>query len=407
MHADKGIEGGEKMEGIRDKVAIIGMGCVKFGENWQWSADDMMIDAAYEAYEDAGIDPKDIQAAWVGTTQAGVRGTMLAIPLQFNYIPVSRMENACATATDAFRNACYAVAAGAYDVALAVGVEKTKDCGYAGLETSDVRHMSAATWVRPPVPPPVQFALAAVRYFHHYGLSYEEGKRTLAKIAVKNHHNGTLAPKAHFHREITLEQAMNAPMIAWPLGLFDCCGVSDGAAAAIITRADLAKNFRDDYVPVKGLSISCGARQAELQDDYDFVHFGESVAAGKGAYAEAGIKNPREEVNIASVHDCFTITELLIYEDLGFSPRGRGKEDVDADFFTLTGGLPVNTDGGLKCFGHPVGASGLRMIYEIYKQMQGKAGPRQLKDVRLGLTHNLGGTPGEFTCSVAIFGQRD
>ena len=395
------------MSGIRDKVAIIGMGCVKFGENWEWSADDMMIDATYEAYEDAGIEPKDIQAAWVGTTQSGVRGTMLAIPLQLDYIPVSRLENACATGTDAFRNACYAVAAGAYDIALAVGVEKTKDSGLAGLETSDVRHISGGTWVKPPVPPPVQFALAAVRYFYHYGLSYEEGKRTLAKIAVKNHHNGTLSPKAHFRREITLEQAMNAPMIAWPLGLFDCCGVSDGAAAAIVTRADLAKKFRDDYVLVKGLSISCGAMQAALHDTYDFVHFEETVTAGKGAFAEAGIRNPREELDLASVHDCFTITELLIYEDLGFSGRGKGKGDIDSGFFSLEGGLPVNTDGGLKCFGHPVGASGIRMLYEIYGQLQGKSGPRQVKNARLGLTHNLGGTPGEFTCSVAILGQRE
>lgn len=394
-------------EGIKDKVAVIGMGCVKFGENWGQSAADMIIDAVYEAYEDAGIEPKDIQAAWIGTCQAGVRGTQLAIPLKLEYIPISRLENACATASDAFRNACYGVAAGVYDVALAVGVEKAKDTGFSGLETTYSRHISQGTWLDPEVfvGMPAQFALAANRYFYRYGLSYEEGKRTLAKISVKSHHNGTLSPKAHLRREITLEQAVNAPMIAWPLGLFDCCGVSDGAAAAIITRPALAKKFRDDYILVKGLGLACGASQAELQDDYDFTHFEETVTAARLAYEEAGIREPRKEIDLASVHDCFSITELLVYEDLGFSPRGKGPEDVDAGTFTLEGELPVNTDGGLKCFGHPIGASGLRMIYEIYKQLQGKAGPRQLKDPKIGLTHNLGGLPGRFTCAVTVMGR--
>jgi acetyl-CoA C-acetyltransferase len=394
-------------EGIKDKVAVIGMGCVKFGENWGQSAADMIIDAVYEAYEDAGIEPKDIQAAWIGTCQAGVRGTQLAIPLKLEYIPISRLENACATASDAFRNACYGVAAGVYDIALAVGVEKAKDTGFSGLETTYSRHISQGTWLDPEVfvGMPAQFALAANRYFYRYGLSYEEGKRTLAKISVKSHHNGTLSPKAHLRREITLEQAVNAPMIAWPLGLFDCCGVSDGAAAAIITRPALAKKFRDDYILVKGLGLACGASQAELQDDYDFTHFEETVTAARLAYEEAGIREPRKEIDLASVHDCFSITELLVYEDLGFSPRGKGPEDVDAGTFTLEGELPVNTDGGLKCFGHPIGASGLRMIYEIYKQLQGKAGPRQLKDPKIGLTHNLGGLPGRFTCAVTVMGR--
>jgi len=394
-------------EGIKDKAAIIGMGCVKFGENWEQSAADMIIDAVYEAYEDAGIEPKEIRAAWIGTTQGGVRGTQLAVPLKLEYIPISRMENACATGTDAFRNACYSVAAGVYDIALAVGVEKIKDTGYSGLETSLARHKAQDTWLDPEVfvGMPAQFALAATRYFYRYGLSYEEGKKTLAEISVKSHHNGTLSPKAHLRREITVEQAVNAPTIAWPLGLFDCCGVSDGAAAAIITTPGLARKFRNDYILVKGLGFSCGADQAQLQDDYDFTHFEETVTAAKLAYQEAGIKEPRKEVSLASVHDCFSITELINYEDLGFSPRGKGKEDVNAGTFTLEGELPVNTDGGLKCFGHPVGASGIRMIYEIYKQLQGKAGPRQLKDPRIGLTHNLGGLPGRFVCAVAILGR--
>jgi len=390
------------MPGIKDKVAIIGMGCTKFGEHWDKSVNDLIVEACYEAFEDAGVEPKDIQAAWLGTTTSGRRGGTLTYPLKLDYIPVTRVENACATGTDAFRNACYAVAAGIYDLVLVCGVEKLKDSGYSGLPLYPEIITSG---VEPPCPAPVQFALAATRYFHHYELTYEQGKRILAKIAVKNHHNGTLNPKAHFQREITVEQAVNAPIIAWPLGLFDCCGVSDGSAAAIITRADLAPSFRKDYVLVKGLGITCGARQSQLQNTYDFVHFEENVTAGKLAYQEAGVSDPRKEIDLAIVHDCFTITELIIYEDLGFSPRGRGKDDVEAGTFELGGELPVNTDGGLKCFGHPIGASGIRMIYEVYKQLQGKAGPRQLKKADLGLTHNLGGLPGWFTSAVAIFGR--
>jgi len=393
--------------GIKDKVAIIGMGCVKFGENWEQSAADMIIDATYEAYDDAGIEPREIQAAWIGTCQAGVRGTQLAVPLKLEYIPISRLENACATGTDAFRNACYGIAAGVYDIALVVGVEKTKDTGYSGLETTYSRHISQGTWLDPEVfvGMPAQFALAATRYFYRYGLSYQEGKTVLAKVSVKSHHNGTLSPKAHLRREITVEQVVSAPIIAWPLGLFDCCGVSDGAAVAILTNPELAKRFREDYVLVKGLGVACGASQAELQDDYDFTHFEETVVAAGLAYAEAGVKHPRKEIDLASVHDCFSITELINYEDLGFSPRGRAREDVDAGTFALDGELPVNTDGGLKCFGHPVGASGIRMIYEIYKQLQGKAEARQIKNATIGLTHNLGGLPGRFTCAVTVLGR--
>ena len=390
------------MQGIKDRVAIIGMGCTKFGERWDAGADDLMVEAAYEAYEDAGLVPKDIQAAWLGTVQTGRTGQPLAQALKLDYVPITRVENACATATDAFRNASYAVAAGIYDIVLALGVEKLKDSGFSGLAIPD----SVGSEVAPPTPPPSQFAMAATRYFYHYGIPYEEGKRTLAQIASKNHHNGTLNPKAHFQREVSVEQVMAAPMVAWPLGLYDCCGVSDGAAAAIITTPEIARSLRQDYVLVKGLGLAVGSFGI-LRDDWDFVHFPENVRAAQASYEEAGITDPREELDLAIVHDCFTITELIIAEDLGFSPRGRAREDVEGGSFTLEGDLPINTDGGLKCFGHPVGASGIRMIYEVYKQLQGKAGPRQLNKADLGLTHNLGGRPGSFTASVAIFGRAD
>ena len=251
------------------------------------------------------------------------------------------------------------------------------------------------------------FARMATRYMYRYGYTYDEFKHILAKISVKNHHNGSLNPKAHFQRDITEEQAVNAPLVAWPLGLYDACGVSDGCACAIVTRADMAKSFRDDYILVKGLGLAVGARQGYLQPGYDMTHMEETVRAAKQAYEQAGIKDPFNEIDLCEVHDCFSITELVIMEDLGFAPRGKAPELVKAGTFELNGKLAVNPDGGLKSFGHPIGASGLRMAYEVYKQMQGKAGPRQRKNPKLGLTHNFGMNPGSGMGTVTIFGQRD
>ena len=396
------------MESIKDKVAIIGMGCTRFGELWDKSFEDLVVEACYEAFENAGIEPEDIQAVWMGTAYGPHRGGGIIPPLKLGNTPVTRLENACATGTDALRNACYAVAAGVYDIVLACGADKLKDYGFSGLPASPPSYPEIAlSQTRPATPMPTQFALLAMRYFHHYGIDPAEGKRALAKITVKNHHNGTLSPKAHFRREVSLETVINAPMIAWPLGLYDCCGVSDGCAAAILTRPEIARKYRDDYVLVKGLGIAGGDEYAQIPSDFDWVHWEENLKAAKIAYGEAGITTPREQIDIAIVHDCFTINELVTYEDLGFSPRGKAIDDINAGFFELDGGLPVNTDGGLKCFGHPLSASGLRMIYEIYKQLQGKAGPRQVKDAAIGLTHNVGGINGFFNCTVAIFGRVD
>jgi acetyl-CoA C-acetyltransferase len=394
------------MESIKDKVAIVGMGCTKFGERWDLGVGDLLVEAAYEAFEDAGIGPKDIQAAWVGTVFSGLTAITLA-PLGLQYIPVTRVENMCATGSEALRAASYAVAAGVCDIALAIGVEKLKDTAQTGVKGPSVvgDNPDGTSGIGPGYSAPAMFAYLATRYFSHYQLNPDQGKRLLAEIAVKNHHNGSLNPKAHFKNELTVEQVVKAPIVAWPLGLFDCCGVSDGAAAAIVTRADMARDFRADPIYIKGLSICVGARQGMMRQDYDFAHVEENVRGSKRAYAEAGIKDPREEISIAEVHDCFTIHEMIIYEDLGFSPRGKAKEDIEAGTFTLKGELPINTDGGLKCFGHPLGASGLRMAYEVYKQLQGKAGPRQVKNPRLGLTHNLGGNIGGGIASCFILGN--
>ncbi len=394
------------MESIKDKVAIVGMGCTRFGERWDMGVEDLLVEAAYEAFEDAGIQPSDIQAAWLGTVFSGITALTMS-PLGLQYIPMTRVENMCATGSEALRGASYAVASGACDIALAIGVEKLKDSGQTGVKGPAIvgDNSDGSSGIGSGFSAPASFAYLGTRYFHHYGVDPDHGKRLLAQIAVKNHHNGNLNPKAHFHKELTVEQVVNAPIVAWPLGLYDCCGVSDGAAAAIVVRADMAKQFRKDPIYVKGLAISVGARQGVMRQDYDYVHVEENVRASRMVYEQAGIKDPREEISLAEVHDCFTTHELILYEDLGFSPRGKAREDIEAGTFELTGSLPINSDGGLKCFGHPLGASGLRMMYEIYKQLQGLAGPRQVKDPRLGLAHNLGGNAGMGIASCVVLGN--
>ncbi|MFC2002520.1 acetyl-CoA acetyltransferase [Chloroflexota bacterium] len=400
------------MESIKDRVAIVGMGCCKFGENWDQGAEDMTVESCYEAFEDAGLEPKDIQAAWQALWYSGETGSMLSRWLKLEYIPITRVENYCASGLDAFRNACYAVASGQYEIVLACGTEKLMDhIGGFG--------MVAPSSYDPPgvdfdLPPFNGFAHYATRYMAYYGLSFERMKRILAKIEVKNHHNGMLSPKSHLKREITEEDVINAPIIAWPFGLYDCCGMSDGSAAAIVTTPEIAKSLRSDYILIKGLAIANGAGQLFHRRDNILLgagdkvemNFPETFYAAKAAYEQAGIKNPRNEITHCELHDCFSSTELLTYEDLGFSPMGGAPEDVEAGRFNLDGEQPVNTDGGLKSYGHPVSASGIRMLYELYKQLQGKAGPRQIKNPKLGLAHNLGGQH-YFNVGVAIVGSRD
>ncbi|MBW1711841.1 MAG: acetyl-CoA acetyltransferase [Deltaproteobacteria bacterium] len=391
------------MESIKDKVAVVGMGCTQFGELWTKSPEDLIVEACQEAFEDAGLTAADIQAAWFASLVSGCTGSRLAAALKLDYVPVTRVENFCCGGLDAFRNACYGVASGAFDLVLAVGVEKLKD--HSGGFGQFITAPLDSSRVEVDLPPVNFFAQFATRYFHRYGIPLEEGKRLLAKIAVKNHRHGKLSPKAHLRREITEEQALNSPIISYPLGLFDCCGLSDGAAAAILTRPEIAREMTDDFILVKGLGLANGSGQGLLKTDYDFTSMPENVRCARMAYDQAGVKDPRREIDLAVVHDCFTIHELILYEDLGFSPRGKARDDIEAGTFTLEGRLPVNTDGGLKCFGHPLSASGLRMTYEVYNQLLGRAGPRQVKDARLGMAHNLGGLPTYFNCAVGIFGR--
>ena len=391
-------------ESIKDKVAIVGVGCTNFGEHWDKSVSDLMVDATYEALEDAGIESKDIDAAWVGhwTETSGCTGMSLAGTLGLQYKPVSRLENACATGSDCLRNASYAVACGVCDVALVVGAEKLKDMGISGLPNQvplGTPNLITA------ISAPGLFAMMATSYFHRYGLSPQEGKRMMAHIPVKSHRHGVKNPKAHFKKEVTLEQVLNSPIIAWPFGILDCCGVSDGAAAAIIVRASEAKKFRQDPVYIKALQVCANPADGYRNETCDFTHIEATYRAGLAAFAEAGIKNPREEISMAEVHDCFSINEAIVMEDLQFSSRGNVKEDLEGGFFNIDGSLPVQPSGGLKCFGHPVAATGLRMLYEMCKQLQGKSGERQVKDPKLGLTQNMGGHPADNVVSCVIVGQ--
>lgn len=377
---------------MKDTIAIIGMGCSKFGERFDASLSDLIIESAYEAYEDAGVGPEDIQAVFYGNGFAhGIAATTVADALKLNNIPIVRNENYCTSGHIALIQAIQAVASGAYDVVMALGAEKLKDTGYPGLGVG--RGNSPVLEARRTAPG--SFAMIGTRYFKEYGLSYSEGREALAKIAVKNHSNGMLSPKAHFHKAITVEDVLKAPIIATPLGLLDCCGNSDGSACAIITRADLAKKYQADPIYIKGFGCAMDAVAPQFKPGFSWTSFDALVSSSQQAYTMAGIKNPRAEIDLAEVHDCFTVTEMLIYEDFGFSKRGKAKEDIDSGFFERTGGLPINVDGGLKCFGHPVGASGIRMTYEIYKQLQHKVDnpARQIKNAERGLSHTFGGPP--------------
>src|SRR6202042_2515509 len=292
----------------------------------------------------------------------------------------------CATGSEALRQACYAVASGAFDMAMAIGVEKLKDSGYSGL----VMNAPPNDGTEGSMTAPASFSLLAPAYFKKYGLDAEKGKEVISRIAWKNHRNGAKNSKAQFQKEVSMEAIRNSPKIADPLGIMDCSGVSDGAAAAIVVRAEDAHKYCKNPIFIKALSFVAGPAAGPLSPEYDFTSFPEVVASARDAYAQAGITNPREQISLAEVHDCFTPTELVLMEDLGFSARGEGWKDVLAGTFDRDGELPVNPDGGLKSFGHPIGATGLRMLFECWVQLRGQApAERQIASVSRGRSLGL------------------
>mgnify|MGYP000524829789 CR=1 FL=1 len=282
-----------------DRVAIVGMGCTPFGEHWNKGPEDLLVDAAKEAYASAGIDPEAVDAYWLGTMASGLSGLMLSEALKLPYKPVTRLENMCATGSEAIRNAAYAVAAGAYDLVMAIGVEKLKDSGYSGLPNIG----RAGDGTQAPLTAPAMFSLLAPAYAKKYGLSDEQLKEVMTRIAWKNHRNGALNPRAQFRKEVPRETIACSPLVAGPLGIFDCSGVSDGAAAAIIVRAEDAHRYNDRPLWVKALSFIAGPAAGPLDPDYDYTTFPEVVASAADAYAQLRRLDPQQVLSRTNQED--------------------------------------------------------------------------------------------------------
>lgn len=388
-------------KGIRDRVAIIGTGVTKFGEIWEKDEEDLLVESVYEACGEAHVDLReDVEAVWIGTQYnfSGVSGGAFSEPLKCYGKPVTHCENFCATGMDSVKNAAYAVAAGIHDIVLACGVEKILDQGSRGLPDIGTGHPLAVGMSMPAL-----FAICATRTFKEWGWTEED----LARVPVKNHHHGAKHPKAHFRREITLEMALNAPYIAYPLKLYDCCAMSDGAAAVILTTPERAKDLvgPGNYATIKAIGHAVESLQPFGRPDFTGLSFPANRKASRSAYEQAGIQNPRKELDFGIVHDCFSVNELLSYQDLGLCQPGEAADLVKDGVTAIEGEFPINPDGGLKCFGHPIGATGVRMVVELTRQVLGRAEGYQVKNAKAGFAHNLGGP---FTTSmVTIVGTPD
>ena len=373
-----------------NKVAVVGAGLIKMGELFDQSYEDMAAGAfnAAVASVDKGFDPKAVEAAFVATQrgtlwgQEGIGGNTVPTAIGLAGIPCTRIENACPSGSDAFRVGAMAVASGVHDLVLVIGVEKMRD------KSTEEGLLSRAAAGHPIYTrgetAPVLFAPFATRHMHEFGTTRE----MLASVAVKNHHNGALDPYAHFQEEITIEQALAAPAVCSPLHLFDCCPQTDGAAAVLLAPADRAHEFTDRPVFVAGFGVATD--HPYLHEKTSFVGLDATVLASQRAYAMAGV-GP-SDIDVAEVHDCFTITEILDIEDLGFFDKGDGgRASIEGDT-ALTGRIPVNTSGGLLAKGHPIGATGVAQITECWWQLRGDAGDRQI-ETRNGyaLQHNAGG----------------
>jgi len=391
---------------LKDQVCVVGIGWTPFGELFHQSYDDLVAEAAHAAMLDAGVSQRQVDAAWLGTAfpDAGVykgrAGMDLAEPLGLFDIPVTRVSNYCATSAEAVRGAVNSLLAGESNVALALGVEKLRD---RSPQDSLVKMMveMGHPFYQKGFTAAGTFAMYASRHFHKYGVTRED----LARISVKNHAHACLNPKAYYRREITLEQALGSPMVADPLTLMDSCPTTDGAAALILVRTEDVKNFSGVPVYLKGLglSVSTGWDLPFFDESYDLLSFGAAKVAARKAYQEADIDEPAEQIDLAEVHDCFSIVELLTYEDLGFCKPGNAKELVSSGATRRDGHIPVNVSGGLLSCGHPIGATGIRMVCEICEHLRGTAGDRQIPGARIGLTHNIGG-PGAIA-GVAVLGK--
>ena len=384
---------------MRD-VAVIGVGLTKFGELWDKSFRQLIAEAGSKAILDAGIEGKEIDGMYVGSMSSGRFvgqehvGALVADAAGFSdmHIPSTRVEGACASGALAARQGYLSIASGVNDIVVVGGMEKMNDVGgndaTATLATAADQEWEAffgATF-------PALYAMIAIRHMHEYGTTKEQ----LAQVAVKNHANGAKNPYAQYRREITLETAMNATMVAYPLGLLDCSPVTDGAASIILCAADKAKQYTDN--PIKIIGSGQGSDSLALHGRRDICTLDATVHAANMAYKHAGIT--AKDIDFAEVHDCFTIAEICAIEDLGFVKKGEGGKAIENKITTLDGSLPVNTSGGLKSKGHPVGATGVAQLVEVTQQLRGEADARQVQDAKIGLAHNVGGSGA--TCVVHI-----
>ena len=393
--------------GLKDRVAILSMGCSRFGERWDMGQEDLMREAYTDALSRTAIDPDAIGAAWYSSHYddigAGKPGIPMAMALKLPGIGVTRVENFCAGGTEAFRGAVMAVAAGSVDIALAMGVEKLKDTGFAGLPAAS--RGTLAPMYLPTHSNPGNFAQLARAYMSAHGIPREDLKRAMAHTSMKSHANAVKNDKAHLRKPITIDQALHAPLVADPIGLFDCCPVSDGAACALVTTPEIARSLgQSEPVLVKAIQLATSNGWEAQQQDWNGTYVHTTRQAARAAYAEAGIDDPRAQLSLTELHDCFSITELVTLEDIGLADPGTAWRGLSHGQFDADGAQPCQIDGGLKCFGHPVGASGLRMLYEAWLQLSGQAGPRQLAAPSTALTHNLGGAPAQNISALTILG---
>jgi acetyl-CoA C-acetyltransferase len=369
------------------RVAVAGAGMTPFGEHFGLGIKDLLPMAVSEmvAHVDKGLDRAEIQAAWFGelSTTDGFPSGILADSCGLLDIPVTRVENACATGNDAVRNATYAVGSGMVDVALVVGADKVRESSARSTFWDWAQMTRDMAWDYPlGLIAPANFALHVARYLHESPATREH----LAMVAVKNHRHAVTNPKAHLRFEITVEQALAAPMVVDPFGLYDCTPQSDGAAALLLVAEDVADRYTNRPVWVRGVGL--GLDRVMHQHKKDMTTFPPTVKASRAAYAMAGI-GPND-IDVAEVHDCFTGVELISYEDLGFAERFGAYKLIEAGTTTVGGAKPVNPSGGLKAKGHPPGATGVAQCVEIVEQLRGEAA-NQVDGARTGLAHNIGG----------------
>ncbi|WP_336000710.1 thiolase family protein [Halorientalis halophila] len=369
-------------------VAVVGAGMIPFGERFEMGYYDMMGRAYANAKDDVahGIDNDDVDAAWLGTAYGTlsndaeiVSGARLSEATGLQGVPITRVENACATGSDAVRNAAAAVQAGQADVAVVVGGEKMRD-----KPTDEFMKTVTNRPTTRGMTAPAFFAMYAQRHMQEYGTTREQ----MAEVAVKNHHNGTLCEYSHFDFEVDAESVLEAPYVSYPFGLYDCSPQTDGAACLVLASEDVADSYADEPVWIRGTGNSTVPYDMTKRDDY--LEADPTVAAASQAYEMADL-GP-DDVDVVEQHDCFTFTELLNMEDLGFCEKGEGGPFVASGATRLDGELPVNPSGGLKAKGHPIGATGVAQICELVWQLRGECGERQVDDPDVGLQHNLAGS---------------